>query len=68
MIEPRLLLEIDGVIGPANMPQPLVQKLHGELRIPMLYVTHSGDEVAQLADHLVLLDAGRVRAAGPLAA
>ena len=33
----------------------------------MLYVTHSGDEVARLADHLVLLDEGQVRAAGPLA-
>jgi molybdate transport system ATP-binding protein len=33
----------------------------------MLYVTHSGDEVARLADHLVLLEEGRVLAAGPLA-
>src|SRR5205085_9937659 len=30
-------------------------------------VTHSGDEVARLADHLVVLEAGQVRASGPLA-
>ena len=46
---------------------PWLERLRDELRIPMLYVTHSGDEVARLADHLVLLDAGRVRASGPLA-
>ena len=46
---------------------PWLERLRDEVRIPMLYVTHSGDEVARLADHLVLLDAGRVRAAGPLA-
>ena len=37
------------------------------LRLPVLYVTHAADEVAQLADHLVVLDAGRVRASGPVA-
>ena len=36
-----------------------------ELGIPILYVSHSIDEVARLADHLVLLDAGRVTASGP---
>jgi molybdate transport system ATP-binding protein len=36
--------------------------------MPVLYVSHAADEVARLADHLVLLDAGRVRASGPLAA
>lgn len=43
---------------------PYLQKLHDELRIPVVYVTHSPDEVARLADHLVMLDAGRVQAAG----
>lgn len=46
---------------------PWLERLRDELRIPMLYVSHSGDEVARLADHLVLMEAGRVRAAGPLA-
>ncbi len=46
---------------------PYLEQLHDELSIPMLYVSHAPDEVARLADHLVLLEAGRVRAAGPAA-
>ena len=34
---------------------PYLQRLHDELDIPVLYVSHSQDEVARLADHLVLL-------------
>jgi molybdate transport system ATP-binding protein len=34
----------------------------------MLYVTHSADEVARLADHLVVLDNGQVKAEGPVSA
>ncbi|MBL6987385.1 MAG: TOBE domain-containing protein, partial [Methylobacter sp.] len=36
------------------------------LDIPVLYVTHSQQEVAQLADHLVVMEGGRVLASGPL--
>ncbi|MDB5957798.1 molybdenum ABC transporter ATP-binding protein [Ramlibacter sp.] len=69
--EPRLLL-LDEPMASLDVARrreilPFLQRLRDELKIPMLYVTHSGDEVARLADHLVLLDAGRVRAAGPLA-
>ncbi|MFD2229109.1 molybdenum ABC transporter ATP-binding protein [Alkalimarinus sediminis] len=46
---------------------PYLESLHGELDIPVIYVSHSPDEVARLADHLVLLDRGRVRADGPIA-
>ncbi|MDP1901483.1 MAG: molybdenum ABC transporter ATP-binding protein [Rubrivivax sp.] len=46
---------------------PYLKTLHAELAIPVVYVSHALDEVAQLADHLVLLEAGRVVAAGPLA-
>lgn len=45
---------------------PYLEKLHDELDIPMLYVSHSPDEVARLADHLVLLAEGQVLASGPL--
>ena len=45
---------------------PYLERLHSELDIPVLYVTHSPDEVAQLADHLVLLEQGSVLAAGSL--
>ena len=47
---------------------PWLESLHGELEIPVLYVSHSRDEVARLADHLVLLENGRVRADGPVGA
>jgi len=46
---------------------PYLDRLHEELGIPIVYVSHSIDEVARLADHLVLMDAGRVLAHGPLA-
>ena len=41
-------------------------ELRDEFGIPIIYVSHAPDEVARLADHLVLLDAGRVVASGPL--
>ena len=46
---------------------PFLSRLHRELNIPVIYVTHSHQEVAQLADHLVMLSEGRVLASGPLA-
>ncbi|MDM7949521.1 molybdenum ABC transporter ATP-binding protein [Hydrogenophaga sp.] len=46
---------------------PWLEQLHERLDIPVVYVTHSPDELARLADHLVLLDAGRVVAEGPVA-
>jgi molybdate transport system ATP-binding protein len=45
---------------------PYLGRLKQALRIPILYVTHSLDEVSRLADTLVLLRAGTVLAAGPL--
>ncbi|WP_456372679.1 molybdenum ABC transporter ATP-binding protein [Thiolapillus sp.] len=45
---------------------PWLESLHRELSIPLLYVSHSRDEVARLADHLLLLEAGRLRACGPV--
>ena len=38
---------------------PYLQRLHDELDIPVLYVSHAQDEVARLADHLVLLSDGK---------
>ena len=45
---------------------PYLQRLHDELDIPVLYVSHSQDEVARLADHLVLLSDGKALASGPI--
>jgi molybdate transport system ATP-binding protein len=64
---PRLLL-LDEPLASLDEPRkaeilPFLEKLRDELGIPMLYVTHSMDEVARIADHLVLLDHGKVAAA-----
>lgn len=67
---PRLLLMDEPL---ANLDRtrkheilPYLDRLHAELRIPMLYVSHSFNEVTRLCDRLVLLDGGRVQAAGEL--
>jgi molybdate transport system ATP-binding protein len=46
---------------------PFLDRLNQELAIPILYVSHSPDEVARLADHLVLLESGKILASGPIA-
>jgi molybdate transport system ATP-binding protein len=46
---------------------PYLERIHAELDIPMLYVSHAAEEVARLADHVVLLDDGKVLASGPAA-
>lgn len=45
---------------------PYLESLHRELDLPILYVSHALDEVARLADHLLLIDAGRITYQGPL--
>ncbi len=45
---------------------PYLDRLHQQTKIPILYVTHSQHEVAQLADYLVLLEDGRALASGTL--
>jgi molybdate transport system ATP-binding protein len=47
---------------------PWLARLRDELKMPMLYVTHSAEEVARLADHLVVLDQGHVKAQGSVSA
>jgi len=47
---------------------PFLEGLHAELAMPIVYVSHALDEVTRLADHLVLMEEGRIRAAGPVAA
>lgn len=45
---------------------PYLERLHAELQIPIIYVSHSADEIGRLADHLVVLEEGQVQATGPL--
>jgi molybdate transport system ATP-binding protein len=71
LTSPRLLLMDEPL---ASLDQatrleilPYLERLHHDLAMPVLYVSHAADEIARLADHLVLIEAGRVRASGPLA-
>jgi molybdate transport system ATP-binding protein len=43
---------------------PFISKLSREISIPILYVTHSLDEILNLADMVVLLESGKVVAQG----
>lgn len=45
---------------------PFIARLPREFGIPILYVTHSMDEILRLADTLVLVDGGRAAAVGSL--
>ncbi|MBP8925110.1 MAG: molybdenum ABC transporter ATP-binding protein [Pseudomonadales bacterium] len=69
-VSPRLLLmdEPLAALDAARKAEvlPYLERLHQELDIPVIYVSHALDEVARLADQLVLMEAGRVLASGPL--
>lgn len=69
--QPRLLLldEPLAALDHARRQEvlPWLEKLRDDLNIPMLYVTHAVDEVARLADTLVVMNAGRIQTMGPVA-
>lgn len=46
---------------------PYLENLHSQLAMPILYVTHTIQEVMRLADHILLLEQGQVKGHGPLA-
>ena len=45
---------------------PYLDSLHSQLEIPILYVTHSQDETSRLADHLMLIEDGKIIGNGPI--
>jgi len=45
---------------------PYLDRLHAETSIPIIYVSHSMDEICRLSDHLIVLDNGSVIAEGGL--
>ena len=46
---------------------PFLDRLHEELEIPVIYVSHDREEVARLGDYLVMMEAGMIQAHGPMA-
>jgi molybdate transport system ATP-binding protein len=44
---------------------PHLERLHRELLVPIVYVSHSIEEVARLADWVLWLDSGRLAASAP---
>jgi molybdate transport system ATP-binding protein len=68
LAQPRLLL-LDEPMSALDAPRkmeilPYLEALHPRFGIPTLYVSHSVDEVALLADRVLVLDGGRVTGQG----
>lgn len=63
--QPRLLLldEPLAALDPSRREDvlPWLERLHDEFKLPMLYVTHSVNELQRLADHVVILEQGQVK-------
>jgi molybdate transport system ATP-binding protein len=70
--QPRLLLMDEPLAtldaGRRSEILPYLERLKSVYRLPIVYVTHAVAEVVRLADRLVVLDQGRVRAQGALGA
>jgi molybdate transport system ATP-binding protein len=71
LASPRLLLmdEPLAALDAARKREilPFLARAQRALDIPLIYVSHQIEEIAALAQHLVLLEGGRIRASGPLA-
>jgi len=68
LVKPKLLL-MDEPLASLDRARkmeilPYFERLKNQLKMPVLYVSHSLDEVARLADHVVVLERGRVRDQG----
>jgi len=62
MDEPLSALDRDN----KNEIIPYLDRLHQNLKIPIFYVTHDVFEVERLADHLILLENGKIKEIGEL--
>ncbi len=71
LTHPRLLLMDEPLAsldsGRKHEILPYLERLREEFALPILYVSHSLDEIARLADHVVMMKAGRLAGAGSLA-
>ncbi|MGH6913618.1 MAG: TOBE domain-containing protein, partial [Geminicoccales bacterium] len=67
---PRLLL-LDEPLSALDLRRkaeiiPYIERLRDELAVPMIYVTHSLDELSRLVRNVALMSEGRIVAVGPL--
>jgi molybdate transport system ATP-binding protein len=70
--EPHLLL-LDEPLASLDQSRrdevlPFLERLRDHFAVPMVYVSHQFEEVLRLATHLVVMDQGRVVAAGEIGA
>lgn len=70
LTSPQMLL-MDEPLASLDLPRkrellPYLQTLAQELKLPIVYVSHSLDEILQLADHMLVLHQGKMIAQGPL--
>ncbi len=68
LANPKLLL-MDEPLAALDQPRkdeilPFIEQLRDETALPIVYVSHSMQEIVRLADTLVLMSAGRVEAVG----
>ncbi len=68
LAQPRLLL-MDEPLAALDRDRkaeiiPYIEQLRDSFGLPIVYVSHAIEEVARLADHIVLIERGRVTAAG----
>jgi molybdate transport system ATP-binding protein len=68
MAGPFLLL-LDEPLAAVDVPLrrrilPYLQRVRNEMHIPIVYVSHDRDEVRELADEVVIIEAGRMIAVG----
>lgn len=68
LIQPKLLLMDEPLASLDNARKqeilPYLEKLRSTLKMPILYVSHSVEEVMRLADHVVLMEDGEVATQG----
>jgi molybdate transport system ATP-binding protein len=70
LASPRLLL-LDEPLAALDEARkadllPYIERLRDEMRLPMVYVSHAIEEVARIADTMVVLGDGRAVATGPV--
>jgi len=68
--QPKLLLMDEPLAALDRLTKseilPFLERLHERLSLPVIYISHDMSEIERLADHLLLMQHGKVVGAGPL--